>query len=89
MQFPTSPSLAVPLALSRAQMPQGEVDFWEINQAFSVVDLVNQHLLGLDPARYFLPVVAAVVVLAQDKLNYTTLVNQQLLCLDCLLLVLL
>lgn len=51
MQFPSSPSLAVPLALSRAQMPQSEVDFWEINQAFSVVDLLNQQLLGLDPAR--------------------------------------
>ena len=51
LHFPTSPSLAVPLALSRAQMPQAEVDFWEINQAFSVVDLVNQQILGLDAAR--------------------------------------
>ncbi|KAL3153076.1 hypothetical protein ABBQ38_012096 [Trebouxia sp. C0009 RCD-2024] len=49
--FPTSPALAVPAALARAQMQQSEVDYWEINQAFSVVDLVNQQLLGLDPSR--------------------------------------
>ena len=49
--FPTSPALAVPVALARAQMQQSEVDCWEINQAFSVVDLVNQQLLGLDPSR--------------------------------------
>ena len=51
LDFPTSPSLAVPLALSKAQLPHEEVDFWEINQAFSVVDLVNQQVLGLDPDR--------------------------------------
>ncbi len=50
-QFPTSPALAVPVALAKAQMQQSEVDYWEINQAFSVVDLVNQQLLGLDPSR--------------------------------------
>ena len=50
-QFPTSPALAVPIALARAQMQQSEVDYWEINQAFSVVDLVNQKLLGVDPSR--------------------------------------
>lgn len=49
--FPTSPALAAPAALARAQMKQSEVDYWEINQAFSVVDLVNQQLLGLDPSR--------------------------------------
>ena len=50
--YPTSPALAVPIALARACMQQCEVDYWEINQAFSVVDLANQQLLGLDPSRY-------------------------------------
>ena len=50
--FPTSPALAVPAALARAQMPQSDVDYWELNQAFSVVDVVNQQLLGLDPSRW-------------------------------------
>ena len=46
--FVTSPALAVPIALARARMHQQDVDYWEINQAFSVVDLVNQQLLGLN-----------------------------------------
>lgn len=49
--FPTSPALAVPIALARARMQQQDVDYWEINQAFSVVDIVNQQLLGLNPDR--------------------------------------
>lgn len=46
--FPTSPALAIPLALQRAGVRKEDVDYWEINEAFSVVDLVNQKLLGLD-----------------------------------------
>ena len=38
-------------ALARSGLSQQQVDYWEVNQAFSVVDLVNQKLLGLDPAR--------------------------------------
>ena len=49
--FSTSPALAVPAALARAKMQQSDIDYWEINQAFSVVDLVNQQLLALDPSR--------------------------------------
>ncbi len=51
-QFPTTPALAVPKALANAAVTQQEVDYWEINQAFAVVDIVNQRLLGLDGARY-------------------------------------
>ena len=46
--FPTSPALAVPLALKRAGVAKEEIDFWEVNEAFSVVDLVNRKLLDLD-----------------------------------------
>ena len=49
--FPTSPSLAIPLALERAGVSKEDVDYWEINEAFSVVDLVNQKILGLDPGK--------------------------------------
>jgi acetyl-CoA acetyltransferase len=43
---------AVPLALRRAGLAGvGDVDVWEVNQAFAVVDLVNAKLLGLDPDR--------------------------------------
>lgn len=49
--FTTAPAAAIPKALARAGVRQDEVDYWEVNQAFSVVDLVNQKILGLDPAR--------------------------------------
>ena len=32
-------------------MSTEEIDFWELNQAFSVVGLVNTKLLGLDPTK--------------------------------------
>jgi len=30
---------------------QKDVDFWELNQAFSVVGLANSQILGLDPSK--------------------------------------
>eukprot|EP00898_Chlorokybus_atmophyticus_P009077 jgi/Chlat1/9170/Chrsp97S08453 len=50
-RFTTSPSFAIPRALSRAGIEANEVDYYEVNEAFSVVDLANQKLLGLDPER--------------------------------------
>lgn len=49
--FPTSPALAVPVALQRAGVGKEEIDYWEVNEAFSVVDLVNRKLMDLDPER--------------------------------------
>ena len=46
--FTTSPSKAIPLALDKAGLKKEEVDFWELNQAFSVVGLANIKELGLD-----------------------------------------
>ena len=34
-----------------AGLAQADVDYWEINEAFSVVDLVNRRLMGLDSDR--------------------------------------
>ena len=50
--FPTSPALAAPKALAAAGLPQSAVDYWEVNEAFCVVDMVNRRLLQLDPARH-------------------------------------
>lgn len=47
--FTTAPSLAIPKAISNAHLKASQVDFYEINEAFSVVALANQKLLGLDP----------------------------------------
>ena len=33
----------------------GQVDYWEVNEAFSVVDLVNRRLLGLPADRWAAP----------------------------------
>ncbi|WP_262905223.1 acetyl-CoA C-acyltransferase [Hymenobacter nitidus] len=46
--FTTSPSLAIPKALKNAGVDASEVDFYEINEAFSVVSLANNKLLNLE-----------------------------------------
>ncbi|HEY0176337.1 MAG TPA: acetyl-CoA C-acetyltransferase, partial [Pedobacter sp.] len=45
--FTTAPSKAIPLALQRAGKSISDVDFFEINEAFSVVSLANNRELGL------------------------------------------
>lgn len=45
--FTTAPSKAIPLALQRAGKSISDVDFFEINEAFSVVSLANNKELGL------------------------------------------
>ena len=49
--FTTSPSLAVPKALEKANLKVSDIDFWELNQAFSVVGIANTKLLGLDSTK--------------------------------------
>jgi acetyl-CoA C-acetyltransferase len=49
--FTTAPSLAVPKALEKAGLKISDVDFWELNQAFSVVGLANIKILGLDSSK--------------------------------------
>ena len=49
--FTTAPAKAIPKALAKANLSTEEIDFWELNQAFSVVGLVNTKLLGLDPTK--------------------------------------
>lgn len=49
--FTTAPSKAVPVALKKANLEVADIDYWELNQAFSVVGLVNTKKLGLDPAK--------------------------------------
>ncbi len=49
--FTTAPAKAVPVALTKAGLSAGDVDYWELNEAFSVVGLANMKLLGLDPSK--------------------------------------
>ncbi|TFF35506.1 acetyl-CoA C-acyltransferase [Mucilaginibacter psychrotolerans] len=46
--FTTAPSKAIPLALHRAGLSAQQIDFFEINEAFSVVSVANNKLLGLN-----------------------------------------
>ncbi|KAF2288816.1 hypothetical protein GH714_015014 [Hevea brasiliensis] len=45
--FTTAPALAIPKAISNAVLETSQIDYYEINEAFSVVALANQKLLGL------------------------------------------
>lgn len=49
--FTIAPSLAIPKALKHAGVNPTEVDFYEINEAFSAVALANQKILGLDSSK--------------------------------------
>ncbi len=49
--FTTAPSKAIPLALHRAGLSSDQIDYFEINEAFSVVSIANNQNLNLDPAK--------------------------------------
>ena len=46
--FTTAPAKALPKALDKAGLKVADVDFFEFNEAFSVVGLANAQILGLD-----------------------------------------
>lgn len=47
IKFPTSPAKAVPKALKHAGVKLEDVDFFEFNEAFSVVGIANPRILGI------------------------------------------
>lgn len=49
--FTTTPSLALPKAIEKAGLHVSDIDFWELNEAFSVVGIENSRRLKLDPAK--------------------------------------
>ncbi len=49
--FTMAPSKAIPKALKKAGLENSDIDFWELNEAFSVVALANMKELGLDPEK--------------------------------------
>jgi len=49
--FTTTPSLAVPKALAKGGLKMSEIDFVELNEAFSVVGIANIQKMNLDPAK--------------------------------------
>ena len=51
IDFSTAPRGAVEIALKRAKLTVKDIHYWEINEAFGCVPLVNARLLGLDLSR--------------------------------------
>lgn len=46
--FTTAPTPAVEKALKKANLQTADIDFWELNEAFSVVGIANTNKLGID-----------------------------------------
>ncbi|PIF46041.1 acetyl-CoA C-acetyltransferase [Chryseobacterium sp. 52] len=49
--FTTAPAKALPIALKKANLEISDIDFFEFNEAFSVVGLANNKILGLDASK--------------------------------------
>ncbi len=49
--FTTAPAKALPIALKKANLQTSDIDFFEFNEAFSVVGLANNKILGLDASK--------------------------------------
>jgi acetyl-CoA C-acetyltransferase len=49
--FTTTPSIAVPAAVKKARLTMGDIDYVELNEAFSVVGIVNTRKMNLDPSK--------------------------------------
>lgn len=51
VQFTTTPSLALPAAVKKAGLQMSNIDYVELNEAFSVVGIVNTQKMNLDAAK--------------------------------------
>jgi acetyl-CoA C-acetyltransferase len=49
--FTTTPSIAVPKAVAKAGLKMEDVDYVELNEAFSVVGIINSKMMQLEPGK--------------------------------------
>lgn len=49
--FTTTPSKAIPAAVAKAGLKMSDIEYFEINEAFSVVSIANNRLMNLDPKK--------------------------------------
>ena len=49
--FTTAPALAVPKAVEKAGLTMDQIQYWELNEAFSVVGIENTKRMNLDPQK--------------------------------------
>jgi acetyl-CoA C-acetyltransferase len=51
VHFTTTPSIALPAAVKKAGLEMKDINYVELNEAFSVVGIVNTKKMNLDPAK--------------------------------------
>jgi acetyl-CoA C-acetyltransferase len=51
IDFPIAPTVALPLALQKANLSIDDISLFEINEAFSVVVRIAEKVLKIDPAK--------------------------------------
>ncbi|KAL4268831.1 thiolase-like superfamily protein [Pleurotus pulmonarius] len=51
IDFPIAPTVALPIALQKANLTVDDISLFEINEAFSVVVRIAEKVLGVDPAK--------------------------------------
>ncbi|RKH00652.1 acetyl-CoA C-acetyltransferase [Corallococcus sp. CA047B] len=51
VEFTIAPADAINTLLKKQNITAKDVDLWEINEAFSVVSIANNRILGLDPSK--------------------------------------
>jgi acetyl-CoA C-acetyltransferase len=51
MMWPVSPAIAIEKALKLAKLSIGDIDYFEVNEAFSVVVLITAKILGIEMSR--------------------------------------
>jgi len=49
--FTTTPAKALPIAVKKAGLKMSDIQYVELNEAFSVVGIANTKMLGLDPSK--------------------------------------
>lgn len=49
--FTTTPSIALPKAVEKAGLKMGDINYFELNEAFAVVGLANMKLMNLDSSK--------------------------------------
>jgi acetyl-CoA C-acetyltransferase len=49
--FTTAPAVSIERALQKGKLSRDQIDLYEINEAFAVVAIANNQLLGLDPKK--------------------------------------
>ncbi|HWY10998.1 MAG TPA: acetyl-CoA C-acyltransferase [Bacteroidia bacterium] len=49
--FTTTPSLAVPKAVEKADLKMSDINYFELNEAFAVVGIVNMQIMKLDASK--------------------------------------